>query len=268
MAVADPLIPDLGFIRLKQCRHGRMIYNINDIYVGRSLDLYGEYSEGETEVFAQLVNPGDVVIEVGANIGTSTVWFGKRVGPTGAVVALEPQRVVFQILCANVALNGLTNVNAIQQAVGAQRGSINVPMIKIDAPNNFGGLELTDPAAPRGQQVPLVRLDDLRLGRCNLLKVDVEGMELAVLQGGADLIRRCRPILYVENDRPHLSDPLVRFIDSLGYDAYWHRPPLFNPNNFFGNAENVFGNIVSVNMLCVPKGTPVEGSVKVEVPRA
>src|SRR5690242_661708 len=104
MPAADPLIPDLGFIRLKQCRHGRMIYNTNDIYVGRSLDLYGEYSEGETEVFAQLVNAGDVVVEVGANIGTSTVWFGKHVGPAGAVVALEPQRIVFQILCANVAL--------------------------------------------------------------------------------------------------------------------------------------------------------------------
>jgi FkbM family methyltransferase len=266
MPAADPLIPDLGYIRLKQCRHGRMVYNVNDIYVGRSLDLYGEYSEGETAVFDQLVKPGDVVVEVGANIGTSTVWFGQRVGPSGAVIAFEPQRVCFQILCANVALNALTIVNAIQQAVGAQRGSINVPMIKTDTPNNFGGLELTDPAAPRGQQVPLVRLDDLRLGRCNLLKVDVEGMELSVLQGGAETIRRLRPVLYVENDRPHLSGPLVKFIDSLGYDAYWHRPPLFSPDNFFRNPENVFGNIVSFNMLCVPKGTPVDGSVKVEVP--
>jgi hypothetical protein len=139
-------------------------------------------------------------------------------------------------------------------------------MIKTDVPNNFGGLELTDPSAPRGQQVPLVRLDDLRLMRCNFLKVDVEGMELSVLQGGADMIRRLRPVIYVENDRPHLSGPLVKFIDSLGYDAYWHRPKLFNPNNFFGNRENVFGNIASINMLCAPKGTPVDGFAKVEVP--
>ena len=266
MPVADPLVPDIGFARIKQCRHGRMLYNVNDIYVGRSLDLYGEYSEGETELFAQIVQSGDVVIEVGANIGTSTVFFAKRVAPTGVVLAFEPQRVVFQVLCANIAMNGLTNVNTFQQAVGAERGSINVPMIETNAPNNFGGLELTNPSAPRGQQVPLVRLDDLNIPRCKLLKVDVEGMELPVLQGAAGMIRALRPVLYVENDRPDSSGALVKFIDSLGYDCYWHRPPLFNPNNFFGNPENVFANIVSINMVCVPKGTPVEGSARVEVP--
>jgi FkbM family methyltransferase len=266
MPVADPLVPDVGFARIKQCRHGRMLYNVNDIYVGRSLDLYGEYSEGETELFAQIVQSADIVVEVGANIGTSTVWFAKQVAPTGVVIAFEPQRVVFQMLCANVALNALSNVNTLQQAVGAERGSINVPMIETNAPNNFGGLELNMPNAPRGQQVPLVRLDDLRLSRCKLLKVDVEGMELAVLQGAAATIRAIRPVLYVENDRPASSAALVKFIDSLGYDAYWHRPPLFNPNNFFGNAQNVFPNIVSINMVCVPKGTPVAGSARVEVP--
>ena len=267
MPSSEPLVPDIGFVRIKQCRHGRMLYNVNDIYVGRSLDLYGEYSEGETELFAQIVQSGDVVVEVGANIGTSSVFFAKRVAPTGVVVAFEPQRVVFQMLCANVALSALTNVNAYQQAVGAERGSINVPMIETNAPNNFGGLELTAANAPRGQQVPLVRIDDLRLSRLKLLKVDVEGMELPVLQGAAETIRALRPVLYVENDRPDQSPALVRFIDSLGYDAYWHRPPLFNPNNFFGNAQNVFPNIVSINMVCVPKGTPVVGSApRVDVP--
>jgi hypothetical protein len=158
-------------------------------------------------------------------------------------------------------------VNAVQQAVGAERGVINVPMIETNAPNNFGGLELSAPNAPRGQQVPLVRIDDLRLTRLKLLKVDVEGIELPVLQGAAETIRALRPVLYVENDRPDRSAALVRFIDSLGYDAYWHRPPLFNPNNFFGNAQNVFPNIVSINMVCVPKGTPVDKlASRVDVP--
>ena len=266
MPISDPLVPDLGFTRLKQCRHGRMLFNRHDIYVGRSLDLYGEYSEGETEMFGQIVQGGDLVIEVGANIGTSTVWFGKQVGATGGVLAFEPQRSVFQMLCANVSLNALINVSCFQQAVGVARSSINVPMLDPNAPNNFGGLELGSSSSPRGQQVPLIRLDDLPLLRCKLLKVDVEGMELPVLQGAAGMIQRLRPILYVENDRENLAVPLVKFIDSLGYDAYWHRPPLFNPNNFFGNAENVFGDIVSINMLCVPKGTPVTGSARVEVP--
>ena len=267
MPLSDPLVPDLGFVRIKQCRHGRMLYNINDIYVSRSLDLYGEYSEGETNLFAQIVQSGDIVVEVGANIGTATVFFARRVAPTGVVIAFEPQRVVFQMLCANVALNALTNVNAVQQAVGAERGSINVPMIETNVPNNFGGLELIAANAPRGQLVQLVRIDDLRLSRLKLLKVDVEGMELAVLQGAAETIRALRPVLYVENDRADQSPALVKFIDALGYDAYWHRPPMFNQHNFFANTHNVFPGIVSINMVCLPKGTPVDGAAtRVEVP--
>ena len=55
----------------------------------------------------------------------------------------------------------------------------------------------------------------------------------------------------VRNDRPEKSESLIRCLDSLGYSMYWHAPPLFNPLNFFGNPRNVFGRIISRNMLCV-----------------
>src|SRR6476620_7891408 len=107
-----------GFNRLKDCRYGRMLYNINDTFVGRLLDRYGEYSEGEIDLFKQIVRPGDVVIEVGANIGAHTVWFARNTWPGGAVIAFEPQRLVFQTLCANLALNDIVNALVYQQACG------------------------------------------------------------------------------------------------------------------------------------------------------
>jgi hypothetical protein len=76
-------------------------------------------------------------------------------------------------------------------------------------------------------------------------------MEQAVLEGAAQTIARCVPVLYVENDRRDRAADLVRTIDSLGYAMYWHAPPLFNPQNFRRNGTNVFGNTVSINMLCV-----------------
>src|SRR5262245_2266954 len=94
-----------GFNRLKNCRHGRMLYNINDRFIGASLHAYGEYSEEEIDLFKQIVRAGDIVIEVGANIGAHTVWFSKETAQGGGrVVAFEPQRLVFQTLCANLAL--------------------------------------------------------------------------------------------------------------------------------------------------------------------
>src|SRR5436309_7187120 len=121
-------MPEQGFNRLKKCRHGRMLYNIHDQYIGRSLDLYGEFSEGEVELFQQIVKPGDVVIDVGANIGAHTLWFAKTVGNGGGVVAFEPQRLIFQTLCANLALNNVMNVMAFWQAVGEAPGVIVVPI--------------------------------------------------------------------------------------------------------------------------------------------
>jgi len=254
------------FNRLKQCRDGPMLYNVNDAYVGRSFDLYGEFSFLETEAFAQILQPSDNVIDVGANIGAHTIFFAKRVGPIGRVLAFEPQRIVYQTLCANVALNSLTNVFCYQLGLGDRSGTLRTPSVNYATPNNFGGIPLGEYA--NGENVEITRLDRLTLPSCKLVKIDVEGMEQKVLEGATGLIRRHKPVLYVENDRPQNSDALIRFIKSLGYRMYWHRPPLYNPNNFFKNAENVFGNIVSLNLLCFHSDTPhvINGLPEVEVP--
>lgn len=243
-----------AFNHLRACRYGQMLYNVHDIYIGRSLDLYGEYSEGEVQLFRQMAKSGETVVEVGANIGTHTVFFARHVGPSGHVLAFEPQRVVFQTLCANVALNSLTNVQCYQQAVGESPGTLLVPPVDYAQDNNFGGLELGFWTA--GEPVPVVTLDSLDITQLHLLKIDVEGMEHAVITGAAETLQRCRPILYVENDRDDRSVDLIRLLDSLHYNLYWHTPPLFNPGNFAGNSTNVFGQIVSKNMVGVHKAAP------------
>ena len=98
------------------------MYNVNDAFIGRSLDLYGEWCDDELHILGQILKPGDVVVDAGANIGTHTVAFAQAVGPNGLVVAFEPQRLVHQSLCGNIALNGLTNVTTLLAAVGAARG--------------------------------------------------------------------------------------------------------------------------------------------------
>ena len=254
------------FNRRKVCRHGEMLYNIHDSYIGRSLDLYGEYSEGEIDLFRRIVHAGHAVVEAGANIGAHTLFFARQVGPTGTVLAFEPQRIVFQTLCANLALNSVTNVDCRQQAVGAAAGEIIVPAIDYRREANFGGLALG--GHTRGERVPLVTIDGLDLGRCDLLKLDVEGMEQDALVGAAATISRLKPLLYVENDRREKSADLIRCLDSLGYTMYWHTPPLFNPGNFFANPRNAFVNIISRNMLCVHRSRSdrVEGLEAVRVP--
>lgn len=121
-------------VRLAETRHGVLLYNPNDIYVGRSIERYGEFSQLESEFFAQLCKPGDMVFDVGANIGAHTVALAQHVGDAGFVYAFEPQRVVFQMLCANVALNGLTNVETIAAVVGRSAGEERLPEVDYAAP--------------------------------------------------------------------------------------------------------------------------------------
>jgi FkbM family methyltransferase len=251
---------------LKECRHGRMLFLKRDIYVGRSLDLYGEYSEAEAEVFTQLLRLGDVVIEVGANIGAHTVHLSKLVGSSGMVLAFEPQRVIFQLLCANIALNELFNVHTYHGAVGRETGCVRVPSISHSSGANFGGVSVSKSGI--GEEVQLWKLDAFAMSSLKMLKVDVEGMKIEVLEGASRSIDKYRPILYVENDRKAHSEHLITLINALGYEMWWHLPPLYNPNNFAKNKENVFNGIVSCNLLCFPKEAPpaVTGTRRVSGP--
>ncbi len=242
-----PALPASQFNQLIVGRHGVFLYNQHDIYIGRSLALYGEWSEAEIDLFRQLLRPGDRVVEVGANIGTHTVFLAKAVTATGQVLAYEPQRIVFQTLCANVALNSLTNVHCYPIGLGATSGFAQIPPLDYNQANNFGGVSLQ--TQETGETVQIAPLDSFNLPTCRLLKIDAEGMELDVLQGATATITRCQPILYIENDRPEKAPALIHQIQTLGYQLYWHRPPLFNPENFCQNPTNVFGQITSLNML-------------------
>ncbi|MDX1919780.1 MAG: FkbM family methyltransferase [Candidatus Caenarcaniphilales bacterium] len=239
------------FNKLKDCRYGKMLFNENDLYIGRSFDLYGEFSELEVEPFKQFVKLGNVVVDIGANIGAHTLLLAQLVGPSGRVLAFEPQRIVFQTLCANMALNSVTNTQCFQYALGEETGETKIPLLDYTKQANFGGLDIEQ--FKQGESTPLMTLDSFNLQQCNFIKIDVEGMEEKVLKGASKTIQQFRPFMLVENDRKEKSESLIQFLKSLNYRLYWFRPPMFNPNNFFNNPENAFGNIVSINMLCIPE---------------
>jgi protein-L-isoaspartate O-methyltransferase len=110
---------------------------LHDRYIGRSLHVYGEFSELEARMLTQLLRADDVVVEVGANIGVHTLHIARLVGEHGMVLALEPQRVICQMLCANIALNELFHVRTHHAALGSKPGMVKVPALDYEAENNF-----------------------------------------------------------------------------------------------------------------------------------
>ena len=244
------LLLESANLRLKRCKHGLMMFHAKDSYIGRSLNLYGEWAAAEADVFQQLLRPGLTVIDAGANIGTHTLYFADAVGTSGRVLAFEPQRFLYNILCGNIALNGHANIVAENAALGSEPGRIVVPAIDYDRVGNFGGVTLGRTQA--GNEVPVRTLDSYRVDSCQLIKIDVEGMEKDVLAGAVSLLERHQPFLYVENDREKKSRELIGWLLARNYRLYWHLTRLFNPNNYFGQTQNVFGTKIAINMVCVP----------------
>jgi hypothetical protein len=95
----------------------------------------------------------------------------------------------------------------------------------------------------QGETVSKIRIDDLALPRCALIKMDVEGMEIDVIRGATKTITTHHPLLFVENNRPKGSPELVEALSDLGYKCWWHIASYFNPNNFFQNERNIFPDV-------------------------
>ena len=233
-----------------------MIYNNSDIWVGRSIEKYGEFSESEVQVFRDIIKPGFAVLDIGANIGCHTVALSRLVGSSGVVFAYEPERNNFNTLAGNVALNNLRNVYCFQKAIGSANGAIAVPELDLERTVNFGGLSLNeDYSSGVHYPVPLITLDECNFLRLNFIKMDIEGMEKLALQGAENTIKNLKPILYVEDDREDKSQALYEYLWSLDYVIYSHSAPLFNPSNYFDDKEDVFisqqgTQIISRNIFC------------------
>jgi FkbM family methyltransferase len=219
-------------------------------YIGKCLDLYGEYSESELDLMRAFLRNGDTVIDVGANIGDLTVPLAGIVGPEGRVYAVESHPDTFNVLCGNLALNGIHNTRPINAFVSPSEPRRDIAE--------------QSPHMSAAQSTPRLSLDFLELEACHLIKVDVDGGELDVLRSGEMLIERFRPILYFENDVREKSADLLSFAkDVLGYNLYFHPAPIFNEDNFFGNRVNHWAPKIIKSWMIV--GIPKESDLRINL---
>jgi len=209
--------------QLTNTKYGMMLYNRNDLYIGKSLSVFGTWAEQEIELLKQFLEEGATVVDVGANIGSHTLAFCRIVGERGRVYSFEPQRLIYQTLVGNIALNSITNAYCYCQAVGKEIGTVRVPVLDVNTPCNFGAMSLVGSSvikktsATEYEVVPLVTLDSLNLPACHLIKADVEGMEIDVILGARETIKKYQPILFLECHDDNHRQPLIELCTALGY---------------------------------------------------
>jgi len=237
--------------RLIGTRWGHMIGLSSDPYQTHSLEFYGEWAKEECGIICSFIKPGDVALDVGANIGTITVAMAKRVGVYGRVFAFEPQQAPFCCLCGNIALtHSLGIVRALNVAVSDFDGTIEVPIVDINKPFNIGGVRLQDEAYDKAtklpkETVPCLKIDSLELPRVDFMKIDVEVMESKVLRGAIETVARCRPAIMAEAlccnalEKTNLDD-MLQFFKDMDYEAKEMDTSLYSPNNVRYCTDEIF----------------------------
>ncbi|HVY13036.1 MAG TPA: FkbM family methyltransferase [Alphaproteobacteria bacterium] len=244
---------------LVKARHGQFVVIGEDLVVSLSLMYYGEYHEHEWQFVKRFIDYSQVIVDAGANLGTFTVPFSKAVGPYGKVISFEPQPLIYECLRETIALNKLENVELHQACLGAAPGEFEIPEPDYNTPGNFSGVPFDEPDFDEVRfsqhriRARCVTLDSVLNGRrLDFLKIDVEGMELEVMQGGAGAISKYLPVIYLENNRLQKSPALISFLMQRGYRMWWHTGPFFNPHNFFKRPDNVYGKRNNINMIAIP----------------
>ena len=164
------------------------------------LSAFGAHQRSDLALLLSLLRPGDIVIDVGAHIGTYTIPIARAVGPAGTVIAIEPVEEHYALLRRNLERNGLvTRVQTIPALAGEATAFLGATS------GNTGSARFGRGGGDVKVVVPSVQLDDIAPTGVALVKIDVEGMELEVLQSARRMLERDRPIFIFETGSG--SDP-------------------------------------------------------------
>jgi len=176
---------------------------------------FGTYEVVRLRAFANLVTQGAVVYDVGANVGIYSLLASIRSGPSGSVYAFEPLERNLEYLRQHIALNNLQNCTVFGQAVCNEEGT-----------RSFSAAAMESPMAhlsPNGELlVPSTTLDSgiygpRRLGPPDIIKIDVEGAELEVLQGSHRALAEFHPTIFLEIHGTQLHADCRAFLSQMSY---------------------------------------------------
>lgn len=169
------------------------------------------YEDVLEKTYRRLIKPGFQIADIGAHLGRHTIVYSQLVGPGGRVYAFEPLADVFNRLQAGLLDAGIENVFGFNMALGAERGVLS--FVRADGALEESGLRerqlynQPDHTSTRRVNVWCDRLDHLfaDIRRLDYVKIDVEGAEVSVLEGGRNLLRKTRPMISVEYGVPTYS---------------------------------------------------------------
>ena len=227
-----------GIILLEVQGH-RMYVDGQDVGVAPILVVKGVYEEGVTRIFKNEIKLGAVVLDIGANIGYHTLTAARLVGQDGKVFAFEPEPSNFDLLVRNVKINSYSNVIPVQKALSNKRGRARLflhgtySVVYSLSQNCVSILSVQDDVSISGRyvEVDVETLDELLKdyeGKIDFIKIDVQGGEMAVLEGGRNVIEKNKDLKIVTEFWPaglsrfagSSPEEYLNMLESYGFKLY------------------------------------------------
>ncbi|BCS31619.1 hypothetical protein TBR22_A08210 [Luteitalea sp. TBR-22] len=253
-----------GAAAIEVCIEGLRFQLDPSRYIDRSLIDGTGLEVGTVGALRRRIRPGMVAVDVGANFGYYTLLFSKWVGPTGRVVAFEPTAGYGERLRKHVALNALDNVTIVPMGLGDTAADAEIAIGVCSATLHWASAALPT-ARERVRLVPFdlwwgAQKPLLGSARVDVMKIDVDGHEPAVLRGAEQTIRADRPLLLLEVSRPNYEQAgervtdVVTWLQERGYDVMdGDRDAAFPSAEAL--QETIHRMDVSCNLLCLPRET-------------
>jgi FkbM family methyltransferase len=220
-----PCSPAAGFRPLPTSWGGLIVADPSKP-LGMSIHTTGVYDLSVSEVMLRLVRAGDLVVDAGANVGYMTVLAAVAAGPSGTVHAFEPHPGLFSVLEQNVAASGcrfaLARVVLHNVALGDQVRGADLALPEALAANDGLAYIVRDAGQTpvKTISVRLETLDRVVTEDISVMKLDVEGFELQVLEGAARALRSGRIRHIVFEDHSGTGSGVMRLLASAGYHLY------------------------------------------------
>ena len=143
------------------------------------------FETGTTKVFEETLKPGNCVLDIGANVGYFTLLAARLVGPEGKVYAFEPEPSNYEVLVKNLGLNGYMNVETIPKAVSSEKGEAQLILSGLDSGfHSLAHLNLPERGTVSVETITIDSfLEERGWPHVDLIKMDIEGWEIAALDG-------------------------------------------------------------------------------------
>lgn len=221
-----------GSPRLVRTAWGSHLYCWPDP-LGQAVARTGVYDLVVAETLARLADPGETAVDAGANVGFVSSLLAHAVGSGGRVVSFEPHPLIFQTLANNAsrwkATDRVEMLEVRQAAVSSSAGVLPLAIDPATFAHNKGTASLEQADPRHSTEVETVCLDDEFSTPIGVLKLDVEGHELAALAGARALLagKLIRDIVFEEHQPP--PTPVIELLESHGYTVFGVRQGVAGP---------------------------------------